>query len=112
MKMTAHILFLALLAAFGTAAFANVSAAGNMKMQMLATADVHAAMVECGDCDVDGPSTMSCGEMCFTSHMIAFAATESDIPSMHRVAFLDVPDFPIGRQASPDPFPPKAIILN
>jgi len=31
---------------------------------------------------------------------------------MHRVAFLDVPDFSIGRQASPDPFPPKAIILN
>lgn len=112
MKVITHILVVALLVAFGTAGVVNISAATSMEMQMLMTADDHSEVAGCEDCGSDGVSMMSCADMCVTFHAVTLVKTESDEPEADRLVFSDVPVFLIGRMASPDPFPPKAIILN
>lgn len=112
MKVITNILVLALLVAFGTAGVVSTSAATSMEMQMLLASGDHSDVAGCEDCGTDGVSMMSCADICVTFHAVTLVQTASNELEADRLLFSDVPDFLIGRMAPPDPFPPKAIILN
>jgi hypothetical protein len=113
MKIPVRIFVIMLLAMFvaGTTFQASAAAAMSSKMSH-AVSDGGMEMGDCDDCpDADG-GTGSCVAPCVMASMILPSWSQITEPAIRGEIYVSVPSSLAGRLSSPDPYPPRSIILG
>ncbi|MHA6645560.1 hypothetical protein [Mesorhizobium sp. A623] len=112
MRKLARIFAIVLLTAFAAGTVANAAGATSMSLQMSAIAMADGTMGDCQDCPSDNGKSLACDQACVAPLIAIAPVTRIDLP----VAQTEVAVSPVkesaGHIGSPQPYPPRTIILS
>lgn len=99
------------MAAFVAGYGVKAASAAAMEFAMAMTDDASMTMSACGACDLDGEPA-ACDVDCAVSSAILLLQASTDAPPAAASRPLIMPDSFLGCAGPPDPYPPRAYILQ